>query len=79
VYSPDAEGPGIELELWSLPAAEFGQFVARIPSPLGIGKLKLEDGTEASGFLCEAYAVVGAQEITELGGWRAYMAKAVAQ
>lgn len=74
VFSPDAEGPGIELELWSLPAAAFGQFVARIPSPLGIGKLKLEDGTEASGFLCEAYAVAGAQEITELGGWRAYIA-----
>lgn len=74
VYAPDAEGPGIELELWSLPAAAFGQFVARIPSPLGIGKLKLEDGTEASGFLCEAYAVVGAQEITQLGGWRAYLA-----
>ncbi len=74
VYAPDAEGPGIELELWSLPAAAFGQFVARIPSPLGIGKLKLEDGAEASGFLCEAYAVAGAQEITQLGGWRAYIA-----
>lgn len=74
VYAPGAEGPGIELELWSLPAAAFGQFVARIPSPLGIGKLKLEDGTEASGFLCEAYAVAGAQEITQLGGWRAYIA-----
>ncbi len=78
VYAPDAEGPGIEVELWSLPAAAFGQFVARIPSPLGIGKLKLEDGTEASGFLCEAYAVVGAQEITLLGGWRAYLANIAA-
>ena len=74
VHAPDAEGPGIELELWSLPAAAFGQFVARIPSPLGIGKLKLEDGSEASGFLCEAYAVAQAQEITQLGGWRAYLA-----
>ncbi|MES2490401.1 MAG: allophanate hydrolase [Pseudomonadota bacterium] len=79
VYAPDAEGPGIELELWSLPAAAFGQFVARIPSPLGIGKLKLEDGTEVSGFLCEAYAVAGAQEITSLGGWRAYIANATSR
>lgn len=74
VHSPEHHGPGIELELWSLPAAAFGRFVSRIPSPLGIGKLKLEDGTEASGFVCEAFAVDGAQEITHLGGWRAYIA-----
>lgn len=74
VYAPDAEGQGIELELWSLPAAAFGKFVARIPAPLGIGKIRLDDGSEASGFLCEAYAVQGAEEITHLGGWRAYIA-----
>jgi allophanate hydrolase len=41
---------------------------------LGIGKITLENGTEVSGFLCEAYAVVGAQDITYLGGWRNYLA-----
>ena len=68
-----AEGPGIELELWSLPAAAFGQFVARIPAPLGIGKIRLDDGGDVSGFLCEAHAIAGAEEITRLGGWRAYI------
>ena len=73
VQAPGAEGPGIELELWSLPAAAFGQFVARIPAPLGIGKIRLDDGGDVSGFLCEAHAIAGAEEITRLGGWRAYI------
>ena len=40
----------------------------------GIGKVTLEDGAQVSGFLCEPYAIEGAQEVTELGGWRAYIA-----
>ena len=48
--------------------------MARIPAPLGIGKVELDDGTEASGFLCEAYAVANAEEITSFGGWREYRA-----
>lgn len=74
VRQPGFAGPGLEVEVWALPPAAFGRFVAAIPAPLGIGKLKLEDGTEVPGFLCEAYAVEHAQEITALGGWRAYMA-----
>ncbi len=67
-------GPGIELEVWALPADAFGRFVAAIPAPLGIGKISLSDGTAVSGFLCEKDAVTGAEEITTFGGWRAYMA-----
>lgn len=74
--APDAEGPGILGEVWALPPASFGRFVAKIPSPLGIGKILLEDGTEVSGFLCEAFAVRDAREITSLGGWRNYLASA---
>jgi allophanate hydrolase len=57
-----------------LPPAAFGQFVARIPAPLGIGKVTLDDGTSVSGFLCEAHALTGAEEITHHGGWRAFVA-----
>lgn len=73
VRQPGFAGPGLEVEVWALDPAAFGRFVARIPAPLGIGKLKLEDGSEVSGFLCEAHAVERAQEITALGGWRAYV------
>jgi ribonucleoside-diphosphate reductase alpha chain len=34
----------------------------------------LEDGSDVSGFLCEAHAVAGAEDITVHGGWRAYLA-----
>ena len=74
IRSPGSAGPGIEGEVWALPPAAFGTFVAAIPAPLGIGKIMLADGSSVSGFLCEAYAVQGATEITQFGGWRAYMA-----
>ena len=57
VREPGFAGPGLEVEVWSLPSDAFGRFVAKIPAPLGIGKISLEDGTAVSGFLCEAHAV----------------------
>ncbi len=73
VRVPD-DGAAIEVEVWQLPAAALGPFLAGIPAPLGIGKLELADGTWTSGFLCESHATRGATDITELGGWRAYLA-----
>ena len=35
---------------------------------------ELEDGTKVLGFQCEAYATTSAKDITQLGGWRAYLA-----
>lgn len=67
-------GAAIEVELWELPAANLATFVDRIPAPLGIGTVELEDGEQARGFLCEHYATRGAREITALGSWRAYVA-----
>ncbi|TCL71293.1 allophanate hydrolase [Rhizobium sp. BK251] len=73
VRDPGFDGRGVEVEVWKVSPAVFGQFVQKIPAPLGIGKVTLADGSQVSGFLCEAHAVAGAQEITELGGWRAYI------
>ncbi len=67
-------GAEIIVEIWSLPPSGFGTFVSKIPAPLGIGKLELADGRQISGFLCEAAALEGAQDITAFGGWRAYVA-----
>ncbi len=71
---PGFQGGGILGEVWLLDPADFGRFVARIPAPLGIGKVTLSDGEQVSGFLCEAFATEGALEVTHLGGWRAYIA-----
>ncbi len=65
-------GSAIEVEVWELSISAFGGFVAKIPPPLGIGTLVLEDGSTVQGFLCEPYAVADAIDISHLGGWRAY-------
>jgi allophanate hydrolase len=75
VKSPNSAGSGIDVEVWSLPVAGFGKFVSKIPAPLGIGKVTLEDNTAVCGFLCEQHAVQRADEITQYGGWRAYMSE----
>jgi allophanate hydrolase len=67
-------GTSIEVEVWDMPAQYFGDFVARIPAPLGIGTIELEDGTRVKGFLCEHHAVQGRPDISSWGGWRAYCA-----
>ncbi|MGK0684038.1 allophanate hydrolase [Serratia marcescens] len=69
-----AQGAAIRIELWDIPLARFGEFVAEIPAPLGIGTLLLADGRRVKGFICEAWALEGATDITEFGGWRDYLA-----
>jgi allophanate hydrolase len=68
-------GPGIAGEVWNLTPQAFGKFVANIRPPLGVGKVKLADGSYVSGFLCESYALTYAEDITVFGGWRNYLAK----
>ncbi len=68
-------GAAIAMEVWELPAEHFGSFVDGIPAPLGIGKVKLADGSWVSGFVCEAIGVEGGTEITALGSWRAWLAR----
>ena len=68
-------GAAIEVEVWAVPAARFGDFVAQIPAPLGFGRLELADGSRVEGFICEPYAVEDAEDITAYGGWRAYLAR----
>jgi allophanate hydrolase len=64
--------------VWALPAEGFGRFVAAIPAPLGIGTLTLADGRGVKGFLVESEAVTGARDISEFGGWRAFVKQAAA-
>lgn len=70
---PDGGGR-VEVEVWELDRCGFGTFVDAIPAPLGVGKVLLADGSSVTGFLCEPHAVTSAREITEYGGWRAYLA-----
>lgn len=71
-------GPGssaIEIEIYEMETAAFGSFVAEVAAPLAIGKIVLADGASVPGFVAEPRAIVGAQDISALGGWRAYLAQ----
>jgi allophanate hydrolase len=68
-----AKGESIEVEVWDIPLARFGEIVAEVPAPLGIGNVQLIDGTWVKGFICEGYALMDATNITHFGGWRAYI------
>ncbi|QLF92950.1 allophanate hydrolase [Pseudomonas sp. ABC1] len=70
----DEDGSSIIVELWDIPLARFGEFVAEIPAPLGIGNLTLADGRSVKGFICEPWALADARDITSFGGWRAFIA-----
>jgi allophanate hydrolase len=73
-----AEGTPIEVEVYALDAARFGRFVARIPPPMAIGTVELVDGAKVKGFVCEPGALEGAADISDHGGWRAYLAATAA-
>jgi allophanate hydrolase len=72
-----ADGSAIAVEVYELGLAEFGSFVVDVPPPLAIGTLTLADGTSVKGFVAEPRATEGAQDITHLGGWRAFIAQRV--
>lgn len=67
-------GAAIATEVWDIPAASVAAFLARVPAPLAIGTVTLEDGASVHGFVCEAAGAAGAEDITAHGGWRAYTA-----
>jgi allophanate hydrolase len=69
-----AQGCEIEVEVWEMPVAQYGSFVAMIAPPLGIGRIELVDGQWVQGFVCEAYALSDAPDISRYGRWKAYLA-----
>jgi allophanate hydrolase len=70
----DASGGSIEIEVWELPMAQVGAFLAGVPAPLAIGSVELADGQWVKGFVCEGHAVASGHDITSFGGWRAWLA-----
>jgi len=66
-------GAAIALEVWQLPIENYGTFVSGVPAPLGFGSLALADGRTVNGFMCEHYATLNARDISNFGGWRAYL------
>lgn len=72
----ERDGAQIEVEVWALPQAYWGSFMAGIPAPLCLGQVQLEDGSSVAGFLCESHALAAARDISSFGSWRNYLSYA---
>lgn len=68
-----AGGHPIDVEVYDMPVAHVGTFLAGIAEPLGLGSVRLEDGSRVHGFLCEQIDAAEAPDISGFGGWRAYL------
>ena len=67
-------GAAIAVEVWEVPAGGLATILLGEPSGLSIGKVRLADGEETLGVLGEPVLCEEQREITEYGGWRAYLA-----
>ena len=67
-------GVSVALEVWAVPPEGLAQILMQEPPGLCIGKVKLLDGEEVLGVLGEPLLCDGQREITQHGGWRAYIA-----
>ncbi len=68
-------GQGIEVEVYGVTPTHLGTFMTLVGPPLAIGNVELSDGRWVKGFVCEPSALDGSLEITEHGGWRAWLAQ----
>lgn len=66
-------GVAIALEVWQVPAAGIGSILLQEPPGLCIGKVHLDHGEVVLGVLGEPICCANKKEITQWGGWRAYM------
>ena len=68
------EGTNVAVEVWDVPVAGLANILLAEPQGLAIGKVVLRDGSIVLGVLGEPFLCEGKREITQYGGWRAYVA-----
>ncbi len=73
----EARAGSIAVEIYDLPFVGFGKLVASVAPPLAIGTVELADGERVKGFLCESWAIAQAHDITDFGGWIAFLKQRV--
>jgi len=71
----EKSGAAIDVEVWRLPSSQVGSFLQGVAAPLGLGNVTLENGSTSCGFIAEACATSGAEDITQYGSWRSYMSR----
>jgi allophanate hydrolase len=71
VHTGDGPAAGIAVEVWQVPHQALGALLDTVPEPLGLGRVRLDDGTAVTGFLATERGVRDAVDVTSAGGWRA--------
>ena len=64
-------GSGVAIggQLWLVPTAALGTFLAALPAPMHLGRVELDDGSEVVGFGCSLEAWLTGRDISEHGDW----------
>jgi hypothetical protein len=73
IRTTGTDGAAIELEVWMLRLGPVAEVLLAEPPGLTVGKVRLESGVDILGVLAEPALVQGQTEITQFGGWRAYL------
>ncbi|HEY9859306.1 MAG TPA: hypothetical protein V6D16_07355 [Candidatus Obscuribacterales bacterium] len=66
-------GVAIAVEVWRVPLAGIGLLLLQEPPGLCVGRVCLSNGEVVLGVLAEAILCENQVEITDWGGWRAYV------
>ena len=74
VRAAEGTGAAIAVELWALPPAALADLLTRVPPPLALGTIPLEDGRSVTGFVLQAGGEAGARDVTHFGDWRGLLA-----
>ncbi len=77
---PAADGAPLEAEVWELSPAALGELLTLVAPPLALGTVRMEDGSEMTGFVhagtTQDPARVLGEDLTSYGGWRAWVNRA---
>lgn len=68
------DGSAIGVEVWAVPPEGIAAILLQEPPGLAIGKVRLATGEIVLGVLGEPILCENQREITQWGGWRAYIA-----
>ena len=73
IHVTDGSGRNVNVEVWAVPLEGLTELLQNEPPGLAIGKVRLDGGGTVLGVLGESVLVEGQREITQYGGWRAYI------
>jgi allophanate hydrolase len=73
VFRATTGGAALSGERWALSPAALGTFLTGLPVPMSLGRVRLDDGGEAVGFLCDPVAAGAGVDITSYRSWPAYL------